>query len=244
MMGKRATQRNCTPLTRSTSRLLQRSSRSFPPRAQLWEGDTVQIVTNGIPSGSIPSIRFDEEDATVTGVLGANGVLEVISPPGEPGWAAVELTDWTESIALSEAFLYQHIPVLEDVIPDSGDVAGGELIRLVGDAMDQVSTVWVGALPCPSRSWMRTAVWWLKLRRVRKGRQPCMLETPEGIYAFPKAYTYTSPTLAIYATRSPGWSPGWRANRSYSRVQLARAGHRMVWKRTGIFLHVEEWGRA
>jgi hypothetical protein len=72
--------------------------------------------------------------------------LDLVAPPGSPGPADVRVTTVSDSRALGSAFVYFVPTRLLDVVPGSGEPAGGYVLELTGEGLGSVDEVFVGGI--------------------------------------------------------------------------------------------------
>ncbi|TXC76659.1 hypothetical protein FRC91_07980 [Bradymonadales bacterium TMQ1] len=115
-----------------------------PARGDAAGGTLVSVAVRGLDAPGA-ELRFGGELATLL-TTGPTHAL-VLTPPGSPGKVDVTLHQGPTLIdTLPDAFDYLPTLTLESVTPAQGSSAGGEVVELRGEGLDQVSSVDFGGV--------------------------------------------------------------------------------------------------
>ena len=109
-------------------------------------GESVLLVTTGLPADAAPAVHFGEATAAVLGVDTETGLVAVQSPAGGPGRVDVSLTVDGERVAADDGFLYRASVALASVTPSAGTAEGGTEVVLRGVGFGPSAFVRFGAL--------------------------------------------------------------------------------------------------
>lgn len=103
-----------------------------------------------VPEGGAIFVRFDGEDCGEL-VLHSSTALSCVTPPGDPGFADVEVENHPLSIGLAEeAYFYVAPPRVDAVDPPEGPTFGGETVVVSGAYFQPGALVFIDGAPCSS----------------------------------------------------------------------------------------------
>ncbi len=118
-----------------------------PERGLEEGGDRVFIRGQGFEPGS--EVRFDGAPAPEATVVTAH-LIEAVSPPGDGGWATVEVRSPRGAAgSRRDAFYYIPRPDVLAVVPGEGPAAGGTDVVIAGADFDDGAAVFFGGAQAP-----------------------------------------------------------------------------------------------
>ncbi len=137
--------------------------------------------------GESPVVDFEVVDPeTITGVV----------PPSTPGPRGISIENQGGAASLPGAFTYFDLPLLEKVIPPSGDLGGGTIVTLHGEYYPPETEVWIGGNPLENFSQVGSQVLMGEIPPGGDiGPAEVVIRGQFGESRFPGAFTYKSPPV-------------------------------------------------
>jgi len=117
-----------------------------PAKGSPAGGGTVTI--SGEDLGEATTVSFGQEPATSFTVLSPS-TIEAVAPAGAPGTVALSVTtpSGTSARSAHDGYTYVGPPTVTGVEPDEGATAGGQVVTISGEWLEEASTVSFGGQP-------------------------------------------------------------------------------------------------
>lgn len=126
---------------------------AWPPRGNSQGGTQLALSVLGLPDNAPAKglgVTIGGESAEVIEVRAWQNLVVVAVPPGSPGQATVVVNRSGSSSSRDDLFTYREGLVIDQAIPRSGRVEGGEEVTILGEGFTSETRVLFGGTEAPS----------------------------------------------------------------------------------------------
>ncbi len=173
----------------------------FPDKGPAAGGTRVTIVGTGFAPGT--SVRFGGIPATSVVVV-SETEIQAVTPVGSPGLVDVSVRVVVGDTTLVNGFEYQapDMQILA-VEPESGAIAGGTIVRIMGYGLADVDSVFFGDIPSPKVVVESATSVYATAPRADETGAVTVTTIGDGEAAREKAFRYFDPTQRGAGTWGP-----------------------------------------